>query len=679
MVTKWNIFVVGISLLTSGNPLFSQDPLETPLEILDNLPEESIEDVGDHTDVLELFQYLSKHPMNLNTITPGDLAKLQILNPAEIKAIMDYRKNYGPFIDPNELQVIPDLPLDKIRQLIPFLTVTPRTGMNQGGSGYLLMRSSGYVPRRNGFRRENEEPPSYQGSPLSILIKYRHFQSHNYSWGGSLEKDAGERFGFQDKVGFDHIHFHYFRTGMPNKIKTLALGDYRISLGQGLLQYQGFAITKSSNPLMVKRVAPVIQPYSGTSEYNYFRGAAIEIGTHSSFKNFVFIHHKKRDATIRKHSVDNTPYFSAFQTSGLHRTVNEEAKRNQVAETIAGHRFQWLNNTWEIGINSIYQRFSLPYEPVTRIDNVQRLTGSQIISHSLDFSGYLESLHVFGEVATQNYRPPAFTITGLYSFHSRLDAGVLIRRFPAYFAPVYGNAFSARSTPNNESGIYIGINYHFSPFSRLSFYLDSWKGLWPTFQAHGPTFDRDLFLRYDVSRRHEWEGYAQIKWKHRADNQRHSFPGYNIIAYKSQSNLRVQFRKIKYQYWRWTNRIEVVRSQTEENADEYGFMAYADWLWSPIGSWWSLAGRLAWFHTDSYSTRIYSYEPDIRYSFSIPSFYGKGWRIAARVSRKWRGGLRVELRTGWTFLPGEKEVGSGDNAVPLSFSQQVKMQVIYGF
>src|SRR5690625_6705304 len=78
-----------------------------------------------------------------------------------------------------------------------------------------------------------------------------------------MKKDAGEPFSFDQRKGFDSYNFHYYRTNRPGNIHTLALGDYRINLGQGLLLHHGFAITKSANPLLVKRVAPTIQPYSG--------------------------------------------------------------------------------------------------------------------------------------------------------------------------------------------------------------------------------------------------------------------------------------------------------------------------------------------------------------------------------------------------------------------------------
>src|SRR5690625_6409582 len=89
-------------------------------------------------------------------------------------------------------------------------------------------------------------------------------------------------------------------------------------------------------------------------------------------------------------------------------------------------------------------------------------------------------------------------------------------------------------------------------------------------------------------------------------------------------------------------------------------MIFTDFMYRPLGSSWSVAGRLARFDTDSYATRIYALEPDILYSFNVPSLYGTGWRLALKASKKWRNGLRIEARTGWTFIPGSEEIGSGD-------------------
>lgn len=672
-----------IMCLGFGIPaLPGQIPEDPPLEFLEDLPEDLLDQIQYQEDLLESLEHLSRHPLDINQVSFDELQQLPFLSPIETEAIIDYRTQYGPLIDIHELQVIEGLSQESIQAVLPFLTVNPMGSAGQtfsSGSGYVLFRTTGHFPLRQGFLSREDRPAAYQGGPLSLLFRFRKSRFGDYSYGINMKKDAGEEFTWKNRAGFDSYHLHYFKTNRPGRLKTLALGDYRISLGQGLLQYHGFAVTKSANPLMIKRVSPVIQPFSGTSEYFFFRGAAAEFEWNKKLRSFIFIHHTNRDATLRDLPDETGQYFSAFQTSGYHRTESEIEKRKNLPETISGHRLEWNETRYKIGINSLYQQYGLPYIPQQRLDNIHRLTGSRFISHSLDFSSHMKSLHVFGEIATQGYKEPAFTVTGLYSFHPKLDGGILIRRFPAYFAPMYGNPFSAGSVPNNESGLYLGFNYFINSRSQFSFYLDSWKGLWPTFQATGPSFDQDMMLRYEVAERKKWQGYAQLKFKHRAENVRQNFPAVNQVAYRNQINLRLQFRKEKYQYWRWTNRAEWIRLYSAEGHTENGILLFSDFHVSPLSSPWTAALRVARFQTDSYASRVYAFESDILYSFSIPAFYGKGWRVALKAGRKWRNGIRAEIRTGWTYRPGEEETGSGNNAVSGPLSQEAKLQMMYTF
>jgi hypothetical protein len=56
--------------------------------------------------------------------------------------------------------------------------------------------------------------------------------------------------------------------------KSMALGDYTINLGQGLIQWQSMAFRKSADVMQVKRQGPVLQPYNSAGEFNFLRGVA---------------------------------------------------------------------------------------------------------------------------------------------------------------------------------------------------------------------------------------------------------------------------------------------------------------------------------------------------------------------------------------------------------------------
>ena len=77
-------------------------------------------------------------------------------------------------------------------------------------------------------------------------------------------------------MGFDFYSFHFFlrRTGI---IKALAIGDFTVSLGQGLIQWQTISFTKSSQTLYIKRESSCLNPYRSAGEFNFHRGIGISL------------------------------------------------------------------------------------------------------------------------------------------------------------------------------------------------------------------------------------------------------------------------------------------------------------------------------------------------------------------------------------------------------------------
>jgi hypothetical protein len=97
---------------------------------------------------------------------------------------------------------------------------------------------------------------------------------------------------------------------------------------------------------------------------------------------------------------------------------------------------------------------------------------------------------------------------------------------------------------------------------------------------------------------------------------------------------------------------------------------------SPSGKLYSLNGRLAYFNTDGYYSRIYSYENDILYSFSIPAFYGDGIRTYLNYQLKLNNQLTFWLKFAVTHQFAE----SGDEVQKAgSTKSELKIQLRYQF
>src|SRR6202012_1505225 len=111
-------------------------------------------------------------------------------------------------------------------------------------------------------------------------------------------------------------------------IKALAIGDFTVSLGQGLTQWQGMAFTKSADVLNIKRQSAVLAPYNSGGPFYFNRGVGITIAKRN-VEATLFGSCRRLDASIygAADSSNYADYISSLEISGYHRTKTELANK----------------------------------------------------------------------------------------------------------------------------------------------------------------------------------------------------------------------------------------------------------------------------------------------------------------------------------------------------------------
>lgn len=104
-------------------------------------------------------------------------------------------------------------------------------------------------------------------------------------------------------------------------------------------------------------------------------------------------------------------------------------------------------------------------------------------------------------------------------------------------------------------------------------------------------------------------------------------------------------------------------------------MIYQDVIWRPENIPWSLTARYALFDTDTFDERIYAYENDVLYAFSVPAYYYKGSR--AYLLFRYQASRRLEcwLRYGMTWFANTNSLGSGLDEITGDTRSEIKVQV----
>lgn len=302
-------------------------PANTMEQHLEAVTESNDDAETEDDSFLQAMQQFLKEPVNLNTADATILKELVILSPLQIQNIIAYRNLFGNFINIYGLQAIPGWNIRTLQRLRPFVTVSvnaqvinPFSDRLNGGASTILLRVTQVLEQSKGYTSGVSASNNfYPGSPHKLLVRYKYQYKIWLQYGVTGEKDAGEQF-FKDKQqqGFDFYSAHLFARNI-GIIKSLALGDFTINIGQGLSQLQNLAFKKNSDVTNIKRKLAVLRPYNSVGEINFHRGIGITLAK-NNWETTLFASYKKTDANFIVDTLNNEDYISSLQTSGLHRT-----------------------------------------------------------------------------------------------------------------------------------------------------------------------------------------------------------------------------------------------------------------------------------------------------------------------------------------------------------------------
>jgi hypothetical protein len=106
-------------------------------------------------------------------------------------------------------------------------------------------------------------------------------------------------------------------------------------------------------------------------------------------------------------------------------------------------------------------------------------------------------------------------------------------------------------------------------------------------------------------------------------------------------------------------------------------MMFQDIQFHPFGKSWAVNFRYAIFSSDSYDSRLYAYENDVLYAYSIPSFYYSGSRFYVNARIKLKKGFDLWARYAVTVYSNRESIGTGYEEIAGNTKSDWKLQVRY--
>lgn len=650
---------------------------------LENLADIEQGETEDDSYLQQLAQF-RQTPLNLNRADRDDLRELRLLTDLQIDDFISYRRLFGPVIDLHELQAVPSWDIITLRRLLPFITIANPFPVKENmrkrfreGEHSLLLRASQVIEKARGFDASTPGT-KYLGSPQRLFFRYRYGYKNLLQFGLLGDKDAGEQFftGAQ-KQGFDFYSFHLFirKAGI---VQSLALGDFTVNMGQGLIQWQSLAFKKSAEAMGVKRQSPVLRPYNSAGEYNFHRGAGITIRK-GKLEATSFISLRKLSTNFSTDILSGENTFSSFQLSGYHRTQNEVNDRNNLQQTAAGAVIRYTGNRWHIGLNGIYYKFSQPLQKRDEPYNLFAIRGDRWHNASAEYSYTYRNLHVFGEAAIDKHFNKAVLNGLLISVDPKVDVSLLHRTIAKDYQAVNGNAFTENLLPSNENGLYGGVTVRPATAWRLDAYADMYIFPWLKYRVDAPGSGRDFFIQLTYAPDRRTEIYTRYRNESKQANQTGNSTVTRFLVFLPRQNWRSQISYKINTAITLRNRLELAWYDADGAGRETGFLLYIDLLYKPLLKPLSGALRVQYFETDGYNARIYAYENDVLYSYSIPVFFDKGYRYYLLLNYELNRRISFWVRWAQTIYPGKDLIGSGPDAINSNKRSELKLQAIYIF
>lgn len=604
---------------------------------------------------LEELQELTENPVRINSADESELSRLFFLSEFQIKSIEDHVKSTGSILSVYEIASIPGFNRHTAEIMIPFITLEK----NLNRPDKLTRIRNSLIT--NLIFKPGESDSSSPGPALKILTKYK-AESGPFSAGLTIEKDAGEKL-FSGSPPLPDFISGYVAFNGQGLVRKLIAGDFSVRFGQGLSVntgiHTGIALTSTGYYLSRNE----IKPYTSTDENNFFRGVATELAT-GKMKLMILFSYNNIDATINASDDSASFYIENFYRSGLHNTISLMNKKDAVTEMFYVADINYNLRSFSFGINWSETRLSVPVRTVSADpEDLYEFQGRSNSILSAYYTGSPGKSLIFGEISTDLSYNTALVQGFAFRPSDRLTINCLLRRYSPGYNSLHGRGPGNNSFTGNEEGILGNFTFEAASHLFISVGYDLCRYPWLRYRTSFPSISK----KYEVKLRYLPAGIINLEVscnRKYSINDRQTDRGIaagketdattikTITRFTLNDKLSLNTR-IDYRWIRQSGSRGMIMSQD---------MVYR-FARIPVALW----ARYCIYTTDDWDSRIYLYENDLLYSFSIPAFSGKGTR--SYIMAKWDIGDFAELRVkyGLTSRSGANDIQSNIDDLKVQF------------
>lgn len=660
--------------IVRGKPLLSWDDFVVEYLESRGVDEDSPSPIDRGGTTLDYLEEQHRNPLNLNLATRQDLLALSFLSAPQVDSILAYRSHLRVFSSPSDLMMVHGLEAQQLRWLSLFVeigdTLRPqfswREQLRQARHS-VEWRAQLPLPLSPHFSRQPSTATAlkhrFLGLPWSNVLRYRVQSQQLWRAGLTSDQDVGEPFAAYRNLPFDHTSI-FVEKHLAHQQGKIIVGDYHAQFAQGLLVGHRFATFIQPYFFDLPRRLTRISPNTSTDEAHFLRGIAWQ-QQKGAFQWTAFVSYRRQDASIENGMV------KTLYENGLHRNAFERSHMSTLGNLQYGVHLSWQPTATQWGIGFVGSHFSQSFPSIRTFRSIPSpMVGNTALGLSLDFAHYARAWSIQSEF-TLNQRGSTAFATFLRCQLSSTDVLLLqLRHFSAHNAAPAARTFQQGAHVQNEWGGLLGYETAFGRKVRWQSFLQFDHHPLPTWRAAAPSsgFVGQTLFTYAPHRAQQWS------LRYRLTSRQQTIPRYApLLQWVTRQSFRLLYQRNFGDFSLQTAADATASRQQLHSAQHYGVMLSLRLRYAPQTAW-HASGFVSLFSSDSFSSRLYAYQPQLPGAGAFPCFYGTGCSGVAIVSwtpsHAWSISTRLALTHHWHIATSALSTLSSPETVPPSSSVQ---------
>ncbi len=580
---------LGLALQLMPAPLLGQEDVE------DILGEDT--QTSEAAFVVERLERLRGKPMDLNTATADELAQLPWISPLLAGRIITLRQRAGQFRSLVNLSVIQGVTYELLKAISPYVTVT--------------YKDAPYWIPTEGRVRASGQTPVRTARSLHLYGRVTSRPSKEVEMSYLLDRDPGE----SSVTDFQAAYVAFSREGTLSRVTA---GDLTAEFGQGLVlwapggYFRGYEVVSQA-----ARSPAGVKGYRSSVENGALRG--VHVGLAESWLSLdALLSRSELDAYLND---DGT--VRRLADTGYHRDAWELEGKDALREDLfAVHAAVRQSNALMIEATFTSSRYEPGFssgDTGSQNSDVLYFAGDGVSVGGLGARLALPQANLFGEAAMMSGGSKAF-LFGWVCDVKRVEIATVFRTYDRDYYNLRASSFSG-DDPWNERGVYLGLQTRVTD-SKLNLYVDGFQRPGP---GRGESFPKSGYEAVaSVERKHGNGVTTKFRGKLTKREDSVADPADPYARKSVTSSRQTYYGDVNWDPGRPLS-FRLRYGNVRADNGEKGSLVFAGFAYRTEGVV-SLKGRVIYYDTSSYESRVYEYEDDLPGRVSLDPLWGEGMR-----------------------------------------------------